>query len=209
MHMKLAGKEYIAFRRPLRISRLKAELPTYQKIASAPRSHYVIWMNFTAIDFETATGKRDSACAVGIVTVENGKITEEYYSLIQPPDNQYFGMNIAVHGIQPRDTASSPTFDQLYPEIRKRLQDRILVAHNEAFDRSVLKRTMEYYDLYYGELGLADRWECTMRIYKAKGFVPYKLNSCCERLGIPLQHHEALSDAIGCANLYLRHATGY
>ena len=161
-------------------------------------------MNFTAIDFETATGKRDSACAVGIVTVKNGEITEEYYTLIQPPGNEYFGMNIAVHGIQPRDTASSPTFDQLYPEIRKRLQHQTIVAHNEIFDRSVLKRTMESYALSYGELGLADRWECTMRIYKAKGYVPYKLNSCCERLGIPLNHHEALSDAIGCAKLYLR-----
>ena len=161
-------------------------------------------MNFTAIDFETATGKRSSACAVGIVTVENGAITEEYFSLIQPPGNAYFGMNIAVHGIRPQDTQQAPTFAELYPEIRKRLQGCTLVAHNEVFDRSVLRRTMEHYELDYTELGLADRWECTMRIYKAKGFVPYKLNSCCARLNIPLNHHEALSDAIGCAHLYLR-----
>jgi DNA polymerase-3 subunit epsilon len=161
-------------------------------------------MNFTAIDFETATGKRHSACAVGIVTVENGTITEQYFSLIQPPGNEYFGMNIAVHGIRPQDTRDAPNFGNLYPEIRRRLQNRTLVAHNEIFDRSVLKRTMEYYDLPYSELGLAERWECTMRIYKAKGYVPYKLNSCCERLGIPLNHHEALSDAIGCAKLYLQ-----
>jgi DNA polymerase-3 subunit epsilon len=161
-------------------------------------------MNFTAIDFETATGKRSSACAVGIVTVENGAITEEYFSLIQPPGNEYFGMNIAVHGIRPNDTLNAPTFATLYPEIEKRLTGRTVVAHNEVFDRSVLKRTMEHYALDYTKLELADRWECTMRIYKAKGYVPYKLNSCCARLGIPLNHHEALSDAIGCARLYLR-----
>lgn len=161
-------------------------------------------MNFTAIDFETATGKRSSACAIGIVTVENGEITEEFYSLIQPPGNEYFGMNIGVHGIRPSDTEEAPTFAELYPEIKKRLLGRTLVAHNEVFDRSVLKRTMEHYQLDYTELELADRWECTMKIYKAKGFVPYKLNACCERLGIPLKHHEALSDAIGCARLYLQ-----
>ncbi len=161
-------------------------------------------MNFTAIDFETATGKRSSACAVGIVTVEAGEITEEYYSLIQPPGNAYFGMNISIHGIRPQDTASAPTFAELYPEIKARLQGRKIVAHNEVFDRSVLKRTMEHYALDYTELELAERWECTMRIYKAKGFVPYRLNTCCERLGIALRHHEALSDAIGCAHLYLR-----
>ncbi|QHI69210.1 3'-5' exonuclease [Tichowtungia aerotolerans] len=161
-------------------------------------------MNFTAIDFETATGRRSSACAVGIVTVKNGAITEQFYSLIQPPGNEYFGMNIGVHGIRPVDTENAPTFADLYPEIRQRLQNRKLVAHNESFDRSVLRRTMEHYGLNYEELGLKERWECTMRIYKAKGFVPYKLNACCERLGIALQHHEALSDAIGCAHLYLQ-----
>ena len=162
-------------------------------------------LNFTAIDFETATGKRSSACAVGIVTVEDGVIADTFHSLIRPPSNDYFGMNIAVHGIHPEDTIAAPTFQDLYPEIRARLQDSTLVAHNEVFDRSVLRRTMEHYSLDYGELGLAERWECTMRIYKAKGFVPYKLNACCARLGIPLQHHEVLSDAIGCAHLYLRH----
>ena len=160
-------------------------------------------MNFTAIDFETATGKRSSACAVGIVTVVNGEITEEYYTLIKPPNNEYFGMNIGVHGIHPADTANSPTFDEVYPEIEKRMRGQVIVAHNEVFDRSVLKRSMEHYDLDYPALGLPERWECTMKIYKAKGFVPYKLNACCDRLDIPLKHHEALSDAIGCAKLYL------
>lgn len=41
-------------------------------------------MNFAAIDFETATGRRNSACAVGIVTVEDGEIIDKYYSLIRP-----------------------------------------------------------------------------------------------------------------------------
>ncbi len=45
-------------------------------------------MNFVAIDFETAVG-RDSACAVDLVTVENGEIVEEYCQLIQPPVNRY------------------------------------------------------------------------------------------------------------------------
>ena len=48
-------------------------------------------MTFTAIDFETATGYRDSACAVGIVSVKDSVIINEYYSLIKPPDNYYWG----------------------------------------------------------------------------------------------------------------------
>jgi DNA polymerase-3 subunit epsilon len=160
-------------------------------------------MNFTAIDFETATGHRNSACAVGIVTVENGEIVDQYCTLIRPPNNEYWFGNINVHGIRPADTASAPTFAELYPEIKKRLGGRTVVAHNESFDRSVLKNTMSHYGLDYGDLGLPDRWECTVRIYRAKGFQPCKLSDCCRRLKIELNHHEALSDALACAQLYL------
>ena len=67
-------------------------------------------MTFSAIDFETATGYRHSACAVGIVTVENGEITDQYSTLIRPPGNEYWSGNIGVHGIRPKDTVRAPTF---------------------------------------------------------------------------------------------------
>jgi DNA polymerase-3 subunit epsilon len=44
-------------------------------------------MTFTAIDFETATAFHP--CSVGIVTVENGVIVDEFVSLIKPPNNLY------------------------------------------------------------------------------------------------------------------------
>lgn len=40
-------------------------------------------------------------------------------------------------------------------------------------------------------------------MYRAKGFSSAKLNICCQTMNIPLNHHEALSDARACANLYL------
>lgn len=160
-------------------------------------------MDFVAIDFETATGQRSSACAVGIVTVSNGEISEKYHALIRPPDNYYWRTNSEIHGITAADTRRSPDFAQLYPEIRRRLQGRLIVAHNEPFDRSVLKGSMAHYGLDYAELSLAERWECTCKIYRAKGFNPAGLASCCERMNIPLNHHDALSDALACAMLFL------
>ena len=161
-------------------------------------------MNFTAIDFETATGKRYSACAVGIATVENGIIVDEYNSLIQPPDNEYLYYNSEVHGITEDDTDNTSLFPDIYPEIKKRITGKIIVAHNESFDRSVLQKTMEYYDLDYSELNLSNQWECTLKIYRAKGYNPASLDVCCKKQGIELNHHEALSDARGCAMLYLK-----
>ncbi|NOX35162.1 MAG: 3'-5' exonuclease [Deltaproteobacteria bacterium] len=161
-------------------------------------------MNFTAIDFETATGKRYSACAVGMATVENGKITDEYHTLIQPPDNKYFRHNTNVHGITENDTADALFFPDIYPEIKERLVGKTIVAHNESFDRSVLQKTMEYYNLDYSKLNISKQWECTLKIYRAKGYHPASLDVCCKRQGIKLNHHEALSDARGCAMLYLK-----
>jgi DNA polymerase-3 subunit epsilon len=160
-------------------------------------------MTFTAIDFETAT--KHHICAVGIVSVENGVIVDEYYTLIQPPYNQYDWRTIQVHGINPEDTMYAPTFEQVYPEIKKRLANRIIVAHNESFDRNVLIKTMSDYNLDYSELKLSKMWNCTMKIYRKKGFKPASLNLCCQAENIALNHHEALSDARASALLFLKH----
>jgi len=159
-------------------------------------------MTFTAIDFETATSFHP--CSVGIVTVENGIVVDEFVTLIQPPNNLYNPYTIQVHGIYPSDTARAKNFLQVFPEIQKRLQNRVVVAHNESFDRNVLAKSMAYYGLDYANLNIASRWECTVKIYKAKGIKPTKLSDCCREMNIQLNHHEALSDARACAQLYLK-----
>ena len=159
--------------------------------------------NFVAIDFETAV--RHHICAVGIVTVENGEITEEYYSLVKPPNNEYNYYCTQVHGITPLDTVNSPSFAEIYPEIKKRLFGKTVVAHNESFDRSVLQKSMIDNGLAYSDLNIPKIWECTMRLCRSTSKYPSgKLNECCSVEGIELNHHEALSDARACAELFLR-----
>ena len=75
------------------------------------------------------------------------------------------------------------------------------MAHNASFDRSVLQKSMLLFGLDYDRLQL--EWECTLSIYKGKGYSPANLNVCCQRHGIPLNHHDALSDAKACAQLFL------
>lgn len=158
---------------------------------------------FTAIDFETAI--LHHICAVGIVTVENGKIIDEFHSLIQPPGNEYNWHNIQVHGITEKDTVEAPFFDEVYPEIKKRITGRTIVAHNESFDRSVLRKTMTDYGIDYSDLNITDSWECTLKIYRAKSYTPASLDACCKIQEIELNHHDALSDALACAELFLLH----
>ncbi len=160
--------------------------------------------SFIAIDFETATGKRNSACAVAIVIVQDGEIQDSYYTLIQPPNNYYSQFCIDVHGITATDTATAPTFAEIFPQLLPHLKDNTIVAHNAAFDRSVLRTCMEHAGLDYPALGIDDKWQCTLSIYRQKGYAPCTLSDCCHALGIELDHHQALSDAHACAQLFLR-----
>ncbi|MGQ7868701.1 exonuclease domain-containing protein [Sunxiuqinia sp. sy24] len=151
--------------------------------------------NFVALDFETAQGKRYSACAVGIVVVKDNVITDKYFQLIQPPGNEYFYKNTQIHGINAKMTASSPTFDQVYPTIKKYVNDNLVVCHNAKFDVDVLSKCMSYYGI---DDDIDFEYDCTMALNGGKG-----LKSCCQAFEIPLNHHNALSDAEACAMLYI------
>jgi len=159
--------------------------------------------SFTAIDFELATADYTSVCAVGIVKVENGKIVDEFHSLIQPPGNKYMWQTTRVHGIKPKDTAESPFFVDVFPKIEGYLHGQQMVAHNEKFDREVLMKTMAAAGLDYKSLGLAKTWICTSKIYSQKGFKKTKLSICCSIMNVELHHHDPLSDARACSQLYL------
>lgn len=116
--------------------------------------------------------------------------------LVQPPNNQYFYKNIEVHGIQPQDTIDAPTFDVVWHEDMKRyIEDEVFVAHNAQFDVNCLQNTLAYYD----EVQPHFEVRCTRLIFR-RG-----LAYLSKKYKIPLNHHDALSDANACAELYLRH----
>ncbi len=150
---------------------------------------------FTAIDFETAQPSRWSICQVGIVRIVNGAVTETVSLLVQPPDNYYWNKFTGIHGKTAEDTASAPTFDKIWPQIEPFITGQTVVAHNGlAFDFPVLAQTLEHYGL---QTPLYDK-RCTYRLFGDN------LTSLCKKYSIPLNHHDALSDAAACAELYLR-----
>jgi DNA polymerase-3 subunit epsilon len=153
--------------------------------------------NFVALDFETATGKRNSACAVGLVVVKNNFISERFWTLIQPPGNKYSSVNIRVHKITCEMTNNTGTFDQIYPILKKYIHNQNIVCHNAAFDLDVLSKTMSFYNIVDDLVYIP---HCTMILYDGRS-----LDDCCNEFGIPLNHHDALSDAEACARLFLAH----
>ena len=102
-------------------------------------------LSFTAVDFETFTAERSSACAIGLVKVVDGQIVQKFYSLINPiPDNRETD-NSAINGITREMVANAPTFQQLWPAIHGVVGNDILVCHNAEFDRSVWEAQMNFY----------------------------------------------------------------
>lgn len=150
--------------------------------------------SFTAIDFETAQGKRWSICQVGLVRVENQIITEQLSILVQPPDNYYWNNFIDIHGINPEKTVNAPNFSAIWNQIEPFIKNQNVVAHNGfGFDFHCLKQTLEYYGVATPEF----TGHCTYRIFGDN------LASLCKEYNISLNHHDALSDARACAELFL------
>lgn len=154
---------------------------------------------FVAIDFETATSRADSACAIGLVRVVDGSIEHRTACLLRPPRREFTFTHI--HGIAWRDVTAAPTFAEVWPELRALLDGaRFLAAHNARFDRAVLEACC----LRAGLRVPALPFRCTVQLARRVwGLSPTTLPAVCLKLGIPLRHHDAGSDAEACARVVL------
>ena len=154
---------------------------------------------FVAIDFETADRDKDSACSVGMVRVEGGKVARKVVQLIQPP--RFFFEFTHIHGIDWGMVADKPPFGQAWPKLEKFLDGaHFLAAHNAPFDNGVLTACCAAAGLPKPQHRFIDTVRLardTWRVY------PTKLPDVCRHLGITLNHHEALSDAEACARIVI------
>lgn len=159
-------------------------------------------MNFIALDFETATHERHSACELGICVVENSEIKETKTWLIKPPSFPYFHpKNIEVHGITPKDVANSPTFDEIWQEVENYLYGNLMIAHNASFDSSVLHCCFEYYGIFPPKIS----YLCSINLAKKswKNLKSYSLKNLAELHQLSFNHHRAGDDAEVCAKIAL------
>lgn len=158
---------------------------------------------FAAIDFETADRERDSACAVGVVRVENGRLTDRFYRLIRPPRKRFEFTHI--HGLTWNDVRSSPAFGAIWLELQAFIAvAEFLVAHNAGFDREVLYRCCQA----AGVEPPAQEFQCTLQLARTRwNLASGGLSAVCDYLGISLDHHHALSDAEACARIAIKALT--
>ena len=101
-------------------------------------------MTVLAPDFETANERRDSACAVGLAWIADGRVVRRESHLIRPPEMRFAPGNIRVHGILPANVAGEPGFGasgrnngQVIPTLSRADPDAIVAKHGAAGERFV------------------------------------------------------------------------
>lgn len=152
-------------------------------------------MRYVALDFETGNSSRLSACALGVSVFEDTTLVREQVSLIKPPESvgKFHWGNIKVNHIKEYMVKDAPTFDEVWKLIAQDAQDSVLVCHNAMFDTSVLCACLAHYHLPMPEC----RYLCTVKVSQRvwPALINHKLDTVSAALDIPLNHHEAGSDA--------------
>ena len=157
-------------------------------------------LNFCSIDFETANRSPDSACAVGLVRVEGGKVAGRLSLLLRPPSDEF--EFTYIHGLSWDDVRRSPSFGDVWNEMAAFAgTSKFFAAHNAPFDRGVLEACCAGAGIKPPKL----EWVNTVTVARQVWSIfPTKLSDVSAKLSIPLNHHEALSDANACAQIVIQ-----
>lgn len=159
-------------------------------------------MDFVAIDFETATSVRTSACSIGICEVLDNRIAARRSTLIRPVPFEFNEYNIKIHGITPDMVIDRPDFAELWPLIKPILDGKLVIAHNASFDINVLCRTLDYFGIEYPTFD----YLCTVKLSQKAypNLESHKLNALADAFGICFSHHDACDDAYVCARILMK-----
>ena len=143
---------------------------------------------------------RERIIEFAAVRLENGKIKDEFQTLINP--NQHIRKSsMAVHHITEEMVVDAPTEEEVLPKILEFIGDYPIVAHNAIFDFSFLneakKRVM-------GEELKNPRID-TQIMFKeiAPDLESHGLEALTNRFNVELNnHHRAMADTMGLALAY-------
>lgn len=160
-------------------------------------------MSIVAIDFETATSDRDSACEIGLTLIDDGRITLSESWLIRPPCWPRFDFfNTRIHGITSKMVAYEPTFDALWEDIGHYFTGRTIVAHNAAFDIGVLRDMLKVYRMDIPDNPYLCTYRLARKVWPELG--KYGLKTMIQHLSLEGgRHHRAAYDSHACAEVLI------
>lgn len=162
-------------------------------------------LSFCVIDLETTGGnpETEKIIEIGMIRVENRKVTEERSFLINPEkDIPDFVQKLT--GIKKADVEHSPKIEEVIDEIIHFIGPSILVAHNTSFDVPFLNGVLKK----LRRPTLENKVICTnvMTKYMIPDIMSSNLNYMSQIFGIPhSQAHRAIEDARATGRLLLKY----
>ncbi len=162
-------------------------------------------LTFCVIDLETTGGnpETEKIIEIGMVRVENRKVTEERSFLINPEkDIPDFVQKLT--GIKKADVEHSPKIEEVIDEITQFIGSSILVAHNTSFDIPFLNGVLKKLK----RPAMENKVICTnvMTKYMIPDIMSSNLNYMSQIFGIPhSQAHRAIEDARATGRLLLKY----
>lgn len=159
--------------------------------------------DFAVIDFEMPDLYARRICAAGICTYEDSKVVDSFYTLIDP-QCEFDPMISKITGLTAASVVGAPSFPEAWEQMRPLLDGKVIVAHGASNDLGALARCLKKYRINWCD---SVHFNCTFSL--AQSVLPPNeklgLDKLCEKFSIPLvAHHNALSDAHACAELFLR-----
>ena len=157
---------------------------------------------YIVFDVETPNCANDRMSAIGITAIKDNKIVANYFSLVDP-ETHFDRFNTKLTGIDADKVKNAPNFTELWKKIEPIMSKGILVAHNAAFDMSVLRSCLRSYGIAWKP---SAEYLCMVQIgRRVLPGMKHDLNVMCNYYGIALNHHQADSDAHACAEILLRY----
>jgi DNA polymerase-3 subunit epsilon len=156
---------------------------------------------FMVVDTETngLAGERCEMTEVGGVLVGGGELHDRWSSLCRTNAPLRRGIQ-RLTGISQAMVDSAPSLEEVLPPLRRRLENRVMVAHNAPFDRRVLRQAFHRIGLEWPDPPVI----CTASL--ARALLPLQprrgLGVLADALGIEVAlAHRALADAETCARV--------
>ncbi len=159
--------------------------------------------SYVVLDLETSglDPARSEIVEIGAVKIENGKVVDEFQSLVKPK----MGMSEIserITGITDEMLKDQPPIEEVLPKFLEFLGDSVIIAHNASFDYRfirywVKKITGEDFEKPFIDTLSLSRALLTMS--------SYSLDKVASKLKLEkFQHHRAMDDARITAKIFLR-----
>jgi DNA polymerase-3 subunit epsilon len=174
------------------------------------------WRRLTlwALDLETGglDPRTDPILSVGMAPIVAGAIPVGggVHTVVRP-ERDPGEDSLKVHHILPRDLEGAPAAADVLPGLARRIEDGVVVVHQQSVDVPFLRAAFDRSALPFPPFLVVDTVQLLLRYAHRHGHLtperrdfPTGLSEARARFGLPSHRaHEALSDAVATAELFL------